>query len=125
MTNTIQNIQPKPITNRGVVYAPQNDKGAIFNAEITKTSIRIFGVYTNTTTGPKLFDRTFKIGDEATYDSFNLVYTGAIKKIGPKSVTVFNSCRDKNTRLDLFDFIRRNWNFDLDKINDRNSKWMD
>lgn len=121
---TIQNIQPKPYTNRGVVFTPKNNDGA-FNAEITKTSIRIFGVYTNHVRGPQHFSRTFKIGHEVVVDSWNIVFTGPIKKIGPKSVTIFNKTRDKNTRLDLFDFIRRNWDFNIEKINKRNSEWMD
>lgn len=125
MTNAIQtDIQPKPRTNRGTIYAPKNTDGT-YNAEITKTSIRVSGVCTNHIRGPQHFDRVFKIGDEATYDSYNLVYTGPIVKIGPKSVTIYNNCNDKNMRLDLFDFIRRNWNFDLNKINKRNSEWMD
>lgn len=126
MTNTIQtNILPKPFTNRGVVHSRMNDTGAIFNAEISKTSIRIFGVYTNHVNGPQLFNRVFKIGHEVVVDSWNIVFTGPIKKIGPKSVTIFNKTRDKNTRLDLFDFIRRNWDFNIEKINKRNSEWMD
>lgn len=126
MTTTTQNdIQPKPRTNRGTVYNFKNDPGAVFNAEINKTSIRIFGVYTNHVNGPQQFDKVLKVDDEVVFDSFNLVYTGRIVKIGPKSITILDSCSKRNKRLDLFVFIRRNWNLDLDKINKRNSEWMD
>lgn len=128
--STKENIQPKPRTCRGTVYAPTNDKGAVFNADIANNRIvnnliRIHGVYANHVNGPQKFSLYFQLGDVAVFDSFNLVYTGEIVKIAPKSVTIFDKCSQRNKRLDLFDFIQRNWNFNLEKINKRNSEWMD
>lgn len=59
------------------------------------------------------FDRTFKLGDEVEYGSYNLKYTGPIVAIGPKTVTVdCHGTGERKKRLSLRDFIWRNWDFD-------------
>lgn len=124
-TATIENILPKPYKRAGQVYQPKGDTGTVYNAEIVKgTSIRIFGQYGNVVGGPKAFDRTFKIGDTVEYDSYNLSYTGKISAIGLKTVTVV-AYEHETHRLDLNTFCWRNWDFDLEEIQKRNSSWSD
>ena len=60
--------------------------------------------------------RTFKIGDMAEYDSWNLSYYGKIVSITDKTVTIEEKHFDtKKRRLKLDHFAWRNWNFDLNK----------
>ena len=63
---------------------------------------------------------TFKIGDTAEYDSYNLSYTGKIVSITEKIVTILPKYETKNRRLKIQDFTFRNWNFDLERINNEN-----
>ncbi len=89
-----------------------------YNADIQpKQSIRIFGVYTNSSK-PKPFDKTFKIGDEAEYNSYNLIYTGKIVSIGPKTVSIDDD--GKVTRLSIYGFIDKNHDFNVFKVNGHN-----
>lgn len=67
---------------------------------------------------------TFKVGDTAEYDSYNLSYCGTILKITPKTVVIKESHDDRTHRLDLHTFSYRNYNFDLQKITARNSDTM-
>ncbi len=86
-----------------------------FKAEVIPgVSVRIFGTDYN---GP--FDLTFKLGDVAVYDSFNMVYTAKVENIGPKTVTV------GKRRLDICTFAQRNHDYNADRIFKRNSEWMD
>lgn len=88
-------------------------------------SIRIYGEYTNHVKGPQTFDRTFKVGDKAERDSYNLVYTGEITQIGLKTVTIKDDSLSTTSRLTLEGFVNRNWDFDLERIAKRNGEWMD
>lgn len=93
-------------------------------AEIEPTkSIRIYGQEWNHENAPVDFDLTFTIGDEAVYESFNLIYTGTIIAIGAKTVTV-QAHRHKNRRLSVYDFSWRNWDFNSAKIGEQNSETM-
>jgi hypothetical protein len=94
-----------------------------FNADIWPgEKILIYGTYTNRS-HPATFARTFKVGDEVEYHSWNLTYTGKLVAICPNTVTVDDG--GTKHRMNLADFIDKNWDFDLDKINKRNSEWMD
>ncbi len=64
---------------------------------------------------------TFEIGDTAEYDSYNLSYTGAIKSITDKTVTI-SGMRTK--RLRLADFAWRNYDFDAVKTAEKNAETM-
>ena len=115
------NIQYPTRTHLGKTY--QRETCGRQNADVWPgEKILIYGTYTNRHT-PATFARTFKIGDEVEYHSFNLTYTGKIEAIGEKTVTVNDD--GKKTRLNLADFIDKNWDFDLAVINKRNSEWMD
>ena len=86
-----------------------------YTAEIEpKKSIRLFGTFNNLTKGPRQYDITFKIGDKAEYDSYNLIYVGTIISIGEKTVTIEH--HGERSRLNLENFASKNWDFDFDKI---------
>lgn len=96
-----------------------------WQAEIVKNySVRIVGNYSNHANNPA-FDLTFKVGDTAVYDSYNLTYTGQIVQIAEKYIAIKADHRTKTTRLNLYDFISYNWDFDAQRIAKRNSEWMD
>jgi hypothetical protein len=127
----VNNVQPKPYRGR-----PRANTQGTYHAEIQPgRSIRIFGVMTNhgrydpvlrqTVPDPQAFDRTFTMGDEVEYHSYNLIYTGRIVGIGPKTVTIKHYPHsDTVTRLDLYSFIDRNWDFDAARIDKHNAEEM-
>ena len=113
----IEGIKPKSRIHRGKVY--ECTTSDTHNADIEpKKSIKIHGIYRNHVNGAQVYDKTFRIGDKAEYDSYNLSYIGTIIGIGAKTVTIEDH-GDKR-RLDLYEFCWRNWNFDLEKITKRN-----
>ncbi len=128
---TVPNVQPKPYKRGGQTFQPANTQGT-YNAIVTPgRSIRIYGTNTNHSAlvdgkwihGDAPFDRTFQIGDEAEYHSYNLRYTGKIIAIGPKTVTIQHYPHEPRvTMLDLFGFIDRNWDFDAVKIAHHNAE---
>jgi hypothetical protein len=65
--------------------------------------------------------KNFLVGDVAEYDSYNLVYTGTIKKITEKSVTIVERCGTVH-RLSMNEFCWRNYNFDAVRVADENQK---
>ena len=66
--------------------------------------------------------RRFSIGDTASHDSFNLIYTGTITSITTKNVIVMGRSFTKTTRMAPETFAARNWDFDLARINAYNSQ---
>lgn len=84
-------------------------------------SIRLTGFNRNYRKDGFSFDITFKIGDPAEYDSYNLIYIGHIVSIGPKTVTIKPRRETRTRRLDLATFAARNFNFDLARIERENA----
>lgn len=114
MTTTL-NIVPRPFKRGGISFPRENTQGT-YHAETSKGQIRIHGVCTNHVNGPQPFDRIFKIGDAAEYDSWNLKFVGNIVAIGPKTVTVKHYHNSANvTRLSLYEFVDRNWDFNEER----------
>ncbi len=72
----------------------------------------------------ELYETTFKIGDTAEYDSYNLSYTGTITAISEKTVTIVEDHGTRAHRLSIYEFDRRNYDFDLEKITNRNNEMM-
>lgn len=68
--------------------------------------------------------KTFKIGDTAEYDSYNLSYTGVITSITEKTVTIRPRSATRQRRLSIDSFSWRNWNFDAERIARENSETM-
>tara|TARA_R110002020_G_scaffold220424_4_gene428359 strand:+ start:114 stop:470 length:357 start_codon:yes stop_codon:yes gene_type:complete len=71
---------------------------------------------------PHLRERTFKIGDKAEYDSYNLSYYGPIVSITKKNVIIDD--HGKRRRLPFETFHWRNITFDLAKKSAENSETM-
>jgi len=69
------------------------------------------------------YDLTFRVGDRAEYDSYNLSYTGIIVSIGAKTIGI-QSDHGKVKRLRLHEFSWRNDDFDIEKIRARNADTM-
>ena len=114
-------IKGKDRTLHGRLHEGQVIKG--FQAEVIPgQSVRLFGTQHNRV-APLDFDITFAVGDIAVRDSYNLVYTGIISAIGPKTVTILD--HDRTYKLDLYTFANRNWNYDAERIHKRNSEWCD
>ena len=92
-------------------------------ALVTKgESIRLVGVaYKSAEDG---YDVTYRIGDQAEYDSFNLSYYGTITSITDKVVTISKPYDRGVARLVLSKFSSRNWNFNVHAIAARNSETM-
>lgn len=99
---------------------------ATYYADIVPgVSIRIFGEYSNHVDGPRSFDKTFRIGDPAEYGSYNLKYNGRIVAIGAKTVAIKHYAHTADvSRLDLYTFAWRNWDFDADKSAAHNAEEM-
>lgn len=119
----LKNIKSKIRMMRGHQYGGTSPDGIYHSYIEPNKSITIYGTQTNHISGHKDFYKTFKIGEMAEYDSFNLHYLGKIEKIGPNSITI-NASRtgDKTKRLDIYEFIWHNWNFELERINNYNAE---
>ncbi|MHA1572973.1 MAG: hypothetical protein ACTSX8_03180 [Alphaproteobacteria bacterium] len=87
-------------------------------------SIRLFGVDTNRINGPVSYDRTFKVGDVASHNSYNLTYLGTITAIGAKTVTIDTGDGGRAKRLSTYEFNWRNKRLDLDKVAADNADTM-
>jgi len=63
--------------------------------------------------------KSFNIGDEAEYDSYNLIYTGTISRITPKAVQITaypGTLSERRYNLSLYEFCYKNYNFDAQAI---------
>lgn len=74
---------------------------------------------------PVQHDVTYKIGDEAEYDSYNIPYLGHITKITKKTITISPGAGEKVRRLSLYEFARRNYRGDVRRKKARNRDFMD
>ena len=84
-------------------------------------SFRIFGTVTDRRPTDVKFDKIFKVGDACKVGSYNLVYMGDIIKATAKTVSCSEDYRDGKRRFGWYEFIRMNWNFDLDKACNHNA----
>lgn len=70
---------------------------------------------------------SFNLGDEATYDSWNLIYTGPITKITEKTVQITSypgTQAERRHNLDLERFCWKNETFDAAKAAQQNQETM-
>lgn len=97
-------------------------EAADFNAEIlVGRSILIYGQSGRRRTDAEgRFSRRFEIGDQAEYHSYNLRYHGPIVSIGAKCITI-DAGQEGRKRLPILGFCRRNWDFDLARIEAENA----
>jgi hypothetical protein len=117
----LKDIQPK--ARRGVtgVGTGHPFSHTVYNADIEPgESIRLHGIHQK-----KPFDVTFKVGDIAEYDSYNLHYTGQIVKITQNTITI-NASRtgDRNKRLTMYEFCWRNYDFNEAEVAAKNMDTM-
>ena len=69
--------------------------------------------------------KTFEIGDLAEVGGYNLTYTGRVRSITPKGVTVVEhegTSYAKTHRLSVYLFARMNWDFDAEETARRNAE---
>ena len=85
-------------------------------------AIRLFGSTDSFSGDIAHHDQTFKVGDIAEYNSYNLSYTGLIVAITPKTVTI--ESYGKKYRLSLENFEWRNYDFNAEKTAKRNADTM-
>lgn len=70
---------------------------------------------------------SFRIGDTAEYDSYNLRYTGRITKITDKTVQITaypGTQSERRHNLSLYEFCYRNYDFNAEKVAAHNANEM-
>lgn len=113
-TITVSEIKSKDMKRGGKVYPGRVAEGA--RADIVRgESIRLYGDDRG-----RAYDRTFKVGDVAEYDSYNLHYLGTIVSITAKTITIKPRHGSRTKRLGLYEFSWRNRFLDLDAVAARN-----
>lgn len=118
---TINDLQDRNYKRQGIVHSGSVATG--HNAEIEPgVSIRLYGLERNHRKEPFTYERTFKLGDVAEYDSYNLSYLGVIAAIGERTVTL--EAHGRRHRLSIFDFSWRNRHLDLEATAKRNLDTM-
>ena len=111
-------VMTRGFTRGGVKYAPSPTKywARITNPGKDSATIEVRNTELNK-------GRSFSVGDEAEYDSYNLIYTGKIVKITEKCVTILPKYETKRTkRLRIDEFAWRNYNFDVVKVRRENAE---
>lgn len=134
--STLIPVMTKERKRMGVTYPATETEYAV---EFVRTGKKITGI--------KIYrhgelKNTFKVGDEAEYDSYNLRYTGTIEAITEKGVTIWTGkvrrngglymgpstvtegCKKHIVRLDLNAFCWRNYDFDAVKVAAENHETM-
>lgn len=117
-TVTLNNIQPRQNSQMSDEELEKRRRWSDFHAIVKiGESIRIYGAYCGNE-----FDRTFKLGDNAEYGNNNLSYFGPIQSISDKCIFIRDSFyTDRVKRIDLYTFIWRNYNFDVEETKARNA----
>lgn len=128
-----QMIELRDLRSRDTVFAGRRVEGTAavgHHADVVPgKSIRLHGTL-DTRTWPVQYDRTFRVGDVAEYDSFNMHYTGKILSIGEKAVTIGEARSNggrafvRKHRLSIYTFSWRNRDLDLAAIAARNADVM-
>ncbi len=120
-------VNPAAPTEYTVVIAPDRKRITIF-----KDSKEVLGTVE--------VCRSFGVGEQVTYDSYNLIYTGTIESITNKGVAIWtgyynnggsrsshpsgDSPKKEIKRLGLNEFCWRNYNFDAEKVAAKNADTM-
>lgn len=110
----LENIKGKDRVRGGVKYPGLVAQGQ-HAIVVPGYSITLYGMKDN-----QPYSKTFKIGDEAEYDSYNLSYIGTITSITEKRVVIRHG-QEKHS-LDLYTFNWRNRNFDLERARKENAE---
>ncbi len=117
-TIVLENLQSRGCTRSGIHHPGHVAHG--HHAEVApRRFIRLYGIDRNGVGGPMAYDRTFRVGDVAEYDSYNLHYLGMIVALGEKTVTIEEDTGATH-RLTVYEFSWRNRTVDLDQVAERN-----
>lgn len=122
----ITEVRDRDSTRFGRKYEGSVLKDTVVEIEPGK-SITIMRVVAHGPEEGQLVTKKFEIGDTAEVGSFNLVYTGKIRKITDKTITVVeyeNSSQPRTYRFSIYNFASRNWDFDADEAARRNHETM-
>ena len=103
--------------------------GKDYPAKLTKYLVEVVkgksvAIFTDDT-GTVVAGSSFKIGDKAEYDSYNLSYIGTITAITDKTVSIVaykGTQNEKLHRLDMEKFCWRNHKFNLAKAQAENAE---
>lgn len=101
--------------------------GVKFPAEETRFAISFNDDDSITIYRDRMQKTTFRVGDTAEYDSYNLKYIGEITKITKKAITIVSykgTMGEQVHRLSLNEFCWRNDDFDLEKVRAENADTM-
>jgi hypothetical protein len=120
-------LNPMVVTKRTRPESHSTTLGELTAAVVTPgESVRTVGLRTNSVHGPSVLVREYKVGDQAEYDSYNLVYFAPIEAITPRTVVIGEKyAGGRKHRLTLAKFVEKNFDFDLAKAQKRNSEWTD
>jgi hypothetical protein len=113
-----RNVAGKARTKFGRTFEAPVARGQ-HAAVVPNASITLWGLDRNHVSGLRPYRIEFKIGEIAVYGSYNLIYTGVITAIGEKTVTIDDD--GKVTRMSIYDFSRRNSNFNADRVAEHNN----
>lgn len=83
-----------------------------YTVELDRNSF--IGIYKNGVMGA-----SFRIGDQAEYHSYNLIYTGTISKITDKIVQIVEypgTLNERKHNLSLYEFCYKNYRFDAERV---------
>ena len=110
------------IKDVGIITTKEVDQnGNLWRSDIEPgESIRIFGSIVQRGIQALHFERTFQLGEVALYRRWEIAYTGEIVGISDYLVTVRSKFGVLH-RVEVEQFIRLNWNLDLEVIQRRNS----
>lgn len=107
-----EELRERDWTRGGVTHKGKVLKDAKADV-IPGVSVRIFGRAHNLVI-PCDYDLTFKIGDDAVYDSYNTVYVGKIIRIGEKTVAIQGNSATTQIAYERFTVL--NCRFNREKI---------
>lgn len=103
-----------------VMTPARKRQGVSYPATVTEYSVDIVAGQSIQVYRKGVLAAGFQIGSEAEYDSFNLSYTGTIKAITDKAVTITKYGQDH--RLNIYEFCWRNWDFNAAETAARNAE---
>lgn len=121
----IENVRDRDYVRQGVRYPGRVHEGHHVDI-VPRQSIRLYGHdWTWGNTQEKTpYDITFKIGDKAEYDSYNLHFIGVIEGISEKRVRI-RDISGQIRQLEIAEFSHHNRHFDLAKLEKANAEWLD
>lgn len=126
-TITHLNLRPPMRTFHGQTRPGYHPSGLVLNIEVCPGQfVRLWGSDSNNQAGEaRPFDRTFRVGDHAKYDSYNLVYDGPVVSIGAKSIGIDAKSTGYGTRrLSLHEFGYKNHDYNRAKVAAHNAAEM-